>query len=127
MLLLTLLVALSAQAQAPPEVPVLDARLGRCSAQFTVASPDGQPVYLALVHVRVRYGAFGVKRMDLEVGTNADGKATIAGLPDKARPMAFDVKKDAWSATVEQNVETSCNAVHAVTLKPTGATPPSGR
>jgi hypothetical protein len=40
--------------------------------------------------VRVRYGAMGIKRMDLEVGTNSEGKAVIKELPDKARPMTYD-------------------------------------
>jgi len=90
-MLITVLLAFLASSQAPapgapPEIPVLNARLGGCSAEFLVKDAVGLPVYLALVHVNVRYGPLNVKRMDIEVGTNSDGKAQIKGLPDKAKP-----------------------------------------
>jgi len=75
---------LASQQPGPQEIPVLKANLGDCSADFLVRDADGKPVYNATVHVRVRYGAFSVKRSDLEIGTNADGKARIEGLPNKA-------------------------------------------
>jgi hypothetical protein len=101
----------------PPEVPVLNARLGGCSAEFTVKNADGAPVYLALIHVNVRYGPLNVKRMDIEVGTNSDGKARIKGLPDKAKPMTYDVQKDDKKTTVDQDVAKSCDGKFEVTLK----------
>lgn len=107
---------LASQASPAPEVPVLDARLGKCSASFTVKDANGAPVYLALIHVRVRYGAMGIKRMDLEVGTNSDGKAVIKGLPDKARPMTYDIQKDGKKAAAGQDVEKTCEATLDVTL-----------
>ncbi len=115
--ILALATAIAQASTAPPEVPVLKARLGGCSADFIVKSADGTPVYLALVHVRVRYGAMGIKRMDLEVGTNSDGKARIEGLPDKARPMTYDVQKDDKKAVVDQDVVKTCQAKLEVTLK----------
>ena len=110
------LAGLALQATPPPEVPVLNARIGSCSADFTVKDASGAPVYLALVHVRVRYGAMGVKRMDLEVGTNSDGRARIVGLPNKARPMTYDVTKDGKKATADQDVEKTCEAMLQVVL-----------
>ena len=115
--ILALAAAIAQANTAPPELPVLKARLGGCSADFIVKSADGTPVYLALVHVRVRYGAMGIKRMDLEVGTNSDGKARIEGLPDKARPMTYDVQKDDKKAVVDQDVAKTCQAKLEVTLK----------
>ena len=102
---------------APPELPVLKARLGTCSADFIVKNADGAPVYLALIHVRVRYGAMSVKRMDLEIGTNSEGKARIEGLPNKARLMTYDVQKDDKKAVVDQDVAKTCEAKLDVTLK----------
>src|SRR5581483_6702241 len=76
----------------PVPVPILDAKLGtKCSADFTVNDEEVKPVYDATVHVRVRYGFAGIKRSDLEVGTNSEGKARIQGLPDKAKPLAYDI------------------------------------
>lgn len=96
---------------------MLDAHLGACSADFTIRDADGKPLYLALVHVKVRYGALGVKRMDLEVGTNSEGKARIKGLPDKAKPMTYDITKDDKKTTVDQDVEKTCNAKLEATVK----------
>ncbi len=100
-----------------PEVPVLKAGIGSCSADFTVKEPDGTPAYNATIHVRVRYGVFGVKRADLEVGTNADGLARIEGLPAKAKPLVYDIHKDDRKAGAEQNVADACHATFEVTLR----------
>jgi hypothetical protein len=55
--------------------------------------------------------------MDLEVGTNSDGKARIKGLPDKAKPMTYDVEKDDKKTTVDQDVAKACEGKFEVTLK----------
>jgi len=104
--------------QAPkPDLPTLKAGLGSCSADFTVKDADGKPVYLATIHVRIRYGPMNIKRMDLEVSTNDEGKARVEGLPLKARPLAYDIQKGDQKAAVEQNVATTCQATHEVSLK----------
>lgn len=108
---------LSPQAPARPELPVLKAGLGPCSADFTVKDADGAPVYLAMIHVRVRYGFANVKRMDLEVGTNSEGQARIEGLPNKAQPLAYDIQKDMKKATAEQDVASRCQAMFDIALK----------
>jgi hypothetical protein len=109
------------QAAAPqasgPERPVLDARLGGCTADFTVKNPAGAPVYTAVIHVQVRYGPLSVKRMDLEVGTNSEGKARVKGLPDKAKLMTWDITKDDKKTVVDQDVEKTCQGKFEVTLK----------
>jgi hypothetical protein len=99
------------------EVPVLKAGLGACSADFVVKDANAQPVYGANVHVRIRYGFMNVKRMDLEIGTNSDGKARFEGLPAKAKPLVYDVQKDTLKSTVEQDVASRCEAKFDVTLK----------
>jgi len=105
-------------AKAAPPPAVMKAALGGlCSADFTVKDADGAPVYAAMIHVRVRYGAMGVKRADLEIGTGSDGKARIEGLPEKARPLEYDIKKDDRKASAEQNVDEKCQATFEVTLK----------
>ena len=101
----------------PQEVPVLNAKLGDCSADFRVTDSSQMPVYNATIHVRVRYGVLSVKRTDLEIGTNSDGKARIEGLPAKAKPLAYDVHKDERKAGVSQDVSTTCHATFDVPLK----------
>jgi DNA-binding beta-propeller fold protein YncE len=102
---------------ATPGLAVISARLGTCAADFTVTDAAGAPVYGALVHVRVRYGLMSLKRMDLEVGTGSDGKARVEGLPEKARPLSYDVTKDNLRATVAQDLTTTCRGTYPVTLK----------
>lgn len=106
-----------AQEPSKPELPILKAGLGPCAADFTVKDADGKPVYLAMIHVRVRYGFMSIKRADLEVGTNSDGLARIEGLPDKAKPLAYEIQKDTKKSTVEQNVASTCQGKFDVTLK----------
>ena len=109
---------LAQQPGAPkPEVAVLKAGLGNCAADFIVKDADGKPVYAATIHVRVRYGAFGIKRSDLEVGTSAEGVARIEGLPDKAKPFTYDIQKAGKKATADQNVAANCQAKYELTLK----------
>jgi hypothetical protein len=100
-----------------PELPVLKAGLGACAADFIVKDADGSPIYLAMIHVRVRYGLMNVKRADLEVGTNSEGKARIEGLPPKAKPLVYEIQKDTKKTTVEQNVSSMCEAAFDVALK----------
>ena len=105
-------------AQKPTDVTLMKAGLGgSCSADFSVKGADGKPVYAATVHVKVRYGFAGVKRADLEVGTSSEGKARIEGLPDKAKPMTYDVKKDEKRVDVTQDVADMCHATFDVTLR----------
>jgi DNA-binding beta-propeller fold protein YncE len=104
-------------ARPQPELAVISARLGPCSADFTVTDANGAPVYAAIVHVRIRYGFMSLKRMDLEVGTNSEGKARVEGLPERARPMTYDITKDARKAMVDQEVATTCRGTYSVALK----------
>ena len=115
-----LLAALGQQPAATPpvEIPVLDAdQGGDCSTDFTVVDADGQPIYGALIHVKMRYGFLGIKRADLEVGTNSDGKARIVGLSDGARPLVYHISKGERETTEEQDVKLACRAAFNTTLQ----------
>ena|SRR5688500_17151381 len=127
MLIATLVLGAAVLAQQPapqpsseapkPDLAVISARLGPCSADFTVTDADGKPVYAAIVHVRIRYGFMSVKRMDLEVGTNSEGKARVEGLPEKGKPLMYDVTKDTKKGTAQQDLATSCKGTYEVALK----------
>jgi hypothetical protein len=105
-------------ADAPtPDLAVISARLGDCAADFVVTDADGQPVYAATVHTRIRYGFLGVKRMDLEVGTDSAGRARIEGLPDKVKPLTFDVQKADAKGLVEQTHLSPCRTTYEVALE----------
>src|SRR6476660_3684220 len=100
-----------------PEVPALKAGLGTCAADFVVKDGDGKPVYQAMIHAKISYGALSVKRMDVEVSTNHEGKARIEGLPSKAKPIVYDIEKNDTKGTAQQDVTTGCLAALQVTLK----------
>jgi DNA-binding beta-propeller fold protein YncE len=102
---------------AATDLAVISARLGNCSADFTVTDAGGAPVYAATVHVRIRYGFMSLKRMDLEVGTGSDGRARVEGLPEKAKPLAYDITKDSRKAMVNQDLAATCRGTYQVSLK----------
>ena len=103
--------------QAKSEVPALKAGLGTCAVDFVVKDGDGKPVYQATIHSKIRYGALSVKRMDVEISTNDEGKARIEGLPTKAKLIVYDIEKAGVKTTAEQDVATSCLTSLQVTLK----------
>jgi hypothetical protein len=73
----------------PDAVPVIDGGIGPCSADFTITDASGAPVYDARIRVHIAYRFGGFHKLDLEVGTNAAGKARFIGLPDKIKQGLF--------------------------------------
>lgn len=114
-------------AQSSDKPAVVDGGLGRCSLEVTVLGPDSKPVYGASVKVHIAYGFGGFHKLDLEVGTDAAGKAKFTGLPSRVRrpPLEFDATKDDLSGTLNYDPATECVAMHNITLQkaPPDATP----
>lgn len=110
--------AVSLAAAQTPEVPKVDGGVGTCWVDFTVTA-DQKPVYNARVHVLVRYGL--VHKIDLEVGTNSDGKARVAGLPQNVKkpPLVFDIRKDQAVTTLQHDPAANCHASYDVALPST--------
>lgn len=73
----------------PKTVAVVDAGLGPCAADFTVTDADNQPIYAANIRIRITYGFLNLHKLDLQVGTNADGKARFVGLPGNRKQGLF--------------------------------------
>jgi hypothetical protein len=100
-----------------PEVPVVDGGVGSCRADFTVKDGAGKPIYNATIHVTLKYGFFNLRKTELEVGTNGDGKARFTGLPDAPKkPLDFRIKSGTVSKSLIDDPSTNCNAVFDVTL-----------
>ncbi len=100
-----------------PEVPVVDGKVGSCKADFTVKDEAGKPIYNATIKVTLKYGLFNKRRMDLEIGTNSDGKARIIGLPNSPRkPLEFQITSGTVSKSIEDDPSSNCTAVYDVTL-----------
>jgi hypothetical protein len=93
-LALSCTVAFGTDAPNPHEVPSVDGGLGPCSIEFTVKDATNAPLYNAKIRVHIATGFLGVKKTDLEVGTNVDGKGKFTGLPDKTKfPLEFDAQQ----------------------------------
>jgi hypothetical protein len=121
--LILLAVSISAFPQAPaaPDpkaVPVIDGAVGPCSADFLVTDPDGKPVYAASIKIHIAYGFMYVRKLDLEVGTNSDGKARFTGLPDRTkRGLFFEASAADLSAETFDDPATTCKTQLTVTLR----------
>jgi hypothetical protein len=74
---------------APDAVPAIDGGIGTCSADFIVNDADGKPVYAATIKVHIEYGFMYLRKLDLQIGTNADGKARFTGFPDRVKHGLF--------------------------------------
>lgn len=100
------------------DVPKISADMGSCSAAFTVRGPDGKPVYNAKIYTLIKHGAFGWRKLELEVHTDSNGRADVVKLPNYARkPIVFDVTSGSFSATQPFDPESSCNAQFPIKLE----------
>src|SRR5947209_14259644 len=87
-----------------PEVPVVDAGLGSCRADFTVKDGSDKPLYNAKISLTIRYGFLNKRKSEVEVGTNSDGKARVTGLPNlPKRPLDFLIKRDRKSTRLNSS------------------------
>jgi hypothetical protein len=111
-----------AQAQtnspAASEIPVIDGAAGPCTLQLTVTTVEGKPVYDAKVKVHIAHRFGGFHKLDLEAGTNADGKVKFVGLPAKVRrpPLEFQASKDQLAGVLTYDPANECQAKHDITL-----------
>jgi hypothetical protein len=101
----------------PVEIPVVDGEIGSCKADFHVTDEAGKPIYNAKIDITLKYGFFNVRKTELEIGTNSDGKARIIGLPDSPKkPLVFLIKSGTVTKSVTDDPSTNCSAVYEVVL-----------
>ena len=115
-------VPLLSRAQAPAhdeKVPVIEGGAGPCSLELTVRGADGKPVYAATVRVHVKYGFGGMRRLDLEAGTNSDGKVKFAGLPARVQrpPLEFHASKEMFEGVASVDPSSECQAKREIALE----------
>ena len=116
--------SLPASAQATPSqpdpksIPVVDGGIGPCTADFTVTDAGGAPLYAAKINVHIAYGFMSAHKLDLEVGTNADGKARFAGLPNRLkRGMFFEASLGDRTAEAFDDPAVNCKAMFTLALR----------
>jgi hypothetical protein len=115
----------SSSPQPSQQVPVMDGEAGPCSLELTINGPDGKPVYAAKIKVHVAYGFGGFHRLDLEAGTNSDGKLKFIGLPARVHrpPLEFHASKDDLEGVATYDPSAECQGKHDITMskaKPEG-------
>lgn len=118
-LLAVLLLVLPAFAQTPDPhaVPSVDAGLGDCAADFTITDPDSKPIYNAKVKVHIAYGFLSAHKLDLEVGTNIDGKARFTGLPNRLKHgLFFEAVDGDRSGNAFLDTAQTCKAQFPITV-----------
>ena len=97
---------------------MIDGGIGPCSAEFTVTDSGGTPVYDAKVRVHIAYGFMNARKLDMEVGTNADGKARVTGLPDRLkRGLIFQASKDDRAGEAFDDPAKTCKAQLTIVLQ----------
>jgi hypothetical protein len=107
-----------AQTPDPHSVPVIDAALGPCTADFTITGPDAKPVYNAKIRVRIAYGFLSAHKLDLEVGTNVDGKARFTGLPDRLKHgLFFEASEGDRTGSAFDDPSQTCKAQFPITIR----------
>jgi hypothetical protein len=113
--------SLSAQTAPPPDpktVPVIDGGIGPCSADFTVTDTTTAPVYAAKIRVHIAYRFMSFHKLDLEVGTNAAGKARFTGLPDRTKQaLLFRASEGAREGSAFDDTAKTCKADFTIVLE----------
>ncbi len=97
----------------------MDGGAGPCSLELTVTDGHGKGVYAATVKVHMAYGFAGIRKLDLEAGTNTDGKVKFTGLPAKVHnpPLEFHATKDQLTGLASYNPASECQAKHDISLE----------
>ena len=102
----------------PKTVPVIDGAIGPCSADFTITDAAGAPVYAAKIKVHIAYRFMNAHRLDLEVGTNAEGKARFVGLPQKIkRGLLFEASEGDRTGEAFDDPAKTCKAEFTIALQ----------
>ena len=101
-----------------PQPGEISAELGSCSAVLTVIGVNSKPIYAAKVTARIQYGAFGIKKLDLEAYTGSDGVVKINSLPNSLKkPVYIHIKKDGMEDVEEFKPSEKCHATYNVQLR----------
>lgn len=103
----------------PPQAPTeIKADLGSCSVDFHITDLAGNGLYNAKVHTLIRYGFLSKRKLELEAGTNSDGKVRFLTMPDQIKkPILFDIHYQDQTATQSYDPGVTCHASYDVPLK----------
>ncbi len=99
------------------DIPQVSADVGPCTANFTVSDSAQKPLYDAKIKSIVRYGFLSKRKVELEIGTDAAGKARFTGLPHEVKkPIEFTVRYKGMTKTITHDPAANCHANFDVAL-----------
>ncbi len=102
----------------PKSIPVIDGGVGPCSADFTITDNAGAPIYAAKIDVHLAYGFMYLRKLDLEVSTNVDGKARFTGIPDRLkRGLMFHASEGDRAGEAFDDPAATCKAQLTIALQ----------
>lgn len=100
---------------AQSSVPTVDGEAGPCSVEFSARDGNGSPVHAAQIQVHIKYGLFGLRQLDLQVATDAQGKARFDGLPDDTDGVLFfEASTDELQGVAAYYPSSECHARHSI-------------
>jgi hypothetical protein len=107
------------------KVPEISGNLGGCSVEIRVIDSAGKPVYSAQVSVHIRYGFGGFHRLDLQIGTNSEGRARFVGLSERARmPLSFYADYQGRETVVPVDLRNNCHQKQDAAIPDKPSPPP---
>ena len=102
----------------PKAVPVMDGGIGPCSADIAITDANGAPVYAAKVKVHIAYGWMNTHKLDLEAGTNIDGKVRFTGIPDRIKHgIYFYASEGNRTGEAFDDPMNTCKAQFGITIR----------
>ncbi len=110
-----LAVLLATDAFSQNTVPTVDGGAGPCTVELTATGPNGAPVNNAQIRVHISYGFLGSHQLDLQVATDAHGKARFIGLPESVDGgLFFEASTDTLTGVATDDPNAECHAQHAL-------------
>jgi hypothetical protein len=108
----------AAQTAEAHSVPSLDGGIGSCTADFTINDVAGKPVYNATIKVHIAYGTWSIRKLDLQINTNVDGKARFTGLPERVkRGLMFQASDPGRYGEAFDDPAETCNKQFTIALQ----------
>jgi hypothetical protein len=108
----------SSAQSAASAIPSIDGGIGPCTADFTIVDESNKPVYAAKINVHIAYGFVNARKLDLQIGTNVDGKAKFTGLPDRIRHgIYFHASEGDRSGEAFDDPANNCKAQFQITIR----------
>lgn len=90
---------------------------GDCSVEFRVTDMKGAGIYDAKITTSIHYGFMSQRRLDMEAGTNADGRARFIKLSPDIRAVTFTITNGVDRARRLWAPHMDCYAEYTVPLK----------